>query len=97
MALVAGAYKHVCFATSQFFDHSGGKTISIHATFAYSVADFGLVLTELCINDKENSSLKQLAAVLLRQYVDTHWSELSEKFTPPETPTHVSLSSLYYD
>ena len=62
-----------------------------------SVADFGLVLTELCINDKENSSLKQLAAVLLRQYVDTHWSELSEKFTPPETPTHVSLSSLYDD
>ena len=55
------------------------------------------MLTELCINDKENSSLKQLAAVLLRQYVDTHWSELSEKFTPPETPTHVSLYSLYDD
>ena len=70
---------------------------SFHATFAYSVADFGLVLTELCINDKENSSLKQLAAVLLRQYVDAHWSELSEKFTPPETPTHVSPSSLYDD
>ena len=96
MALAAEAYKRVGFAASQFFDQVAKQSLFMLHTLN-SVADFGLVLTELCINDKENSSLKQLAAVLLRQYVDTHWSELSEKFTPPETPTHVSLSSLYYD
>ena len=68
----------------------------INITLFLFVSDFGLVLTELCINDKENGSIKQLAAVLLRQYVDTHWSELSEKFSPPETPNHVSICDFFH-
>ena len=35
--------------------------------------------------------MKQLAAVLLRQYVDIHWCEDAEKFTLPEAPSHVRI------
>ena len=30
-------------------------------------------------------AVRQLAAVMLKQYIDVHWSAESEKFRPPET------------
>lgn len=30
-------------------------------------------------------SIRQLASVLLKQYVEAHWCQHSEKFRPPET------------
>lgn len=32
----------------------------------------------------------QLASVILKQYVETHWCAQSEKFRPPETTERVS-------
>lgn len=32
----------------------------------------------------------QLASVILKQYVETHWCSQSEKFRPPETTDQVS-------
>lgn len=52
--------------------------------------DYGLVLTEICVDVSQAAAMKQMAAVLLRQYVDVHWSEDALKYSPPETPAHVS-------
>ena len=57
------------------------------------IVDYGLVLTEICIDANESVAMKQLAAVLLRQYVDIHWCEDAEKFSLPETPAHVCIFS----
>ena len=35
----------------------------------------------------------QLASVILKQYVETHWCSQSEKFRPPETTDQVNMSS----
>lgn len=35
----------------------------------------------------------QLASVILKQYVETHWCSQSEKFRPPETTDQVNISS----
>ena len=43
------------------------------------IADFGLVLTELTIEDDLDINLRQLASVLLKQYVDTHWHKNADK------------------
>lgn len=53
-------------------------------------ADYGLVLTEVSADSNEASAVKQLAAVMLRQYVDSHWTEEAERFCGPEPPPHVS-------
>lgn len=38
----------------------------------------------------------QLASVILKQYVETHWCSQSEKFRPPETTDQVSRSGLIW-
>lgn len=40
-----------------------------------------------------NFHFMQLASVVLKQYVQAHWSSISEKFTPPETSSKVSILS----
>lgn len=37
-------------------------------------------------------AIRQLASVLLRQYVDAHWSSVSDKYRSPETPESVRNS-----
>lgn len=39
----------------------------------------------------------QLASVILKQYVETHWCSQSEKFRPPETTERVRLCFLIPD
>ncbi|XP_047141336.1 importin-9 isoform X1 [Hydra vulgaris] len=52
--------------------------------------DFGLILTEITIEVSFPVDLRQLASVLLKQYIDCHWSSLSEeKFRPPEVSPDV--------
>jgi len=49
--------------------------------------DFGVSLTEIIIEPSAPQEIRQFASVLLKQYVDSHWSALSEeKFKPPEVP-----------
>ena len=47
--------------------------------------EFGVCLTELVLDGAGQLAVRQLAAVMLKQYIDVHWSNESEKFRPPET------------
>ena len=47
--------------------------------------EFGVALTELTLEQDGVLQIRQMAALLLKQYVDTHWTSLSEKFKGPET------------
>ncbi|XP_043281951.1 importin-9 isoform X2 [Venturia canescens] len=46
--------------------------------------DFGIHLTEFVIDPNGSLPIRQLASVLLKQYVESHWSSTSDKFRPPE-------------
>ncbi|XP_013378679.1 importin-9 isoform X1 [Lingula anatina] len=47
--------------------------------------EFGVHLAEFTVDPNGALAIRQLASVLLKQYVETHWSQHSEKFRPPET------------
>ncbi len=47
--------------------------------------EFGVLLTELTLSEDQPVALRQMTAVLLRQYVDVHWNSGAEKYEPPET------------
>lgn len=36
--------------------------------------------------------MRQLASVLLKQYVETHWCNYSSTFQPPETTEHAKVT-----
>nr|XP_003701541.2 PREDICTED: importin-9 isoform X1 [Megachile rotundata] len=46
--------------------------------------EFGIHLTEFVVDPNGHLPIRQLASVLLKQYVETHWSSMAEKFRPPE-------------
>ncbi|KZC12620.1 Importin-9 [Dufourea novaeangliae] len=46
--------------------------------------EFGIHLTEFVIDPNGYLPIRQLASVLLKQYVETHWCSVAEKFRPPE-------------
>lgn len=39
---------------------------------------------EMTLDAQGSLPVRQMAALLLKQYVDTHWSEDADKFRPPE-------------
>lgn len=41
------------------------------------------MLAELTVSQEVGVAYRQLACVLLRQYLDTHWSSVADKFTEP--------------
>ncbi|KAL4622441.1 importin-9 [Arapaima gigas] len=47
--------------------------------------EFGVHLAELTVDPRGALAIRQLASVILKQYVETHWCSQSEKFRPPET------------
>lgn len=47
--------------------------------------EFGVHLAELTVEPQGALAIRQLASVILKQYVETHWCSQSEKFRPPET------------
>ena len=51
-------------------------------------------LAELTVDPQGALAIRQLASVLLKQYVEAHWAQMSEKFRPPETSDAVSIT--YY-
>ena len=54
---------------------------------ALEVTDqFGLHLTELTLQHDASLPLRQLSSVLLKQYIDSHWSPDAAKFRAPECP-----------
>ena len=48
------------------------------------VSEYGRHLSELTVDVQCALPMRQLASVMLRQYVDTHWTPASDKFQPPE-------------
>ncbi|XP_046424857.1 importin-9 isoform X1 [Neodiprion fabricii] len=46
--------------------------------------EFGIHLTEFVVEPNGELAIRQLASVILKQYVETHWCSLAEKFRPPE-------------
>ncbi|GFT94809.1 importin-9 [Nephila pilipes] len=46
--------------------------------------EFAVHLTELMLDQNAPLAIRQLASVLLKQYVESHWSSAAEKFRPPE-------------
>ena len=49
-------------------------------------------MTELTLEHDGLLQIRQMAALLLKQYVDRHWSSLSEKFQGPETSTQAKAT-----
>lgn len=47
--------------------------------------DFCVHLSKITVDRNFDSGLRQLASLILKRYVDSHWSALSDKFSPPET------------
>ncbi|TST85775.1 Importin-9 [Bagarius yarrelli] len=47
--------------------------------------EFGVHLAELTVDPQGALAVRQLASVILKQYVETHWCSQSEKFRVPET------------
>ena len=47
--------------------------------------EYGVALTELTLEHDGLLQTRQMAALLLKKYVDTHWTSCSEKFKGPET------------
>lgn len=47
--------------------------------------EYGVLLAELTLQHNGVLPVRQLAALLLKQYIDVHWSAESNKFRPPET------------
>ncbi|KAJ9582618.1 hypothetical protein L9F63_023037 [Diploptera punctata] len=54
--------------------------------------DFGIHLTEFTLDPGGSLALRQLASVLLKQYVETHWCSYADKFRPPETLEHAKVT-----
>ena len=46
--------------------------------------EYGVLLTELTLSPTESLPLRQMTALLLKQYVDQHWNQNAEKYTAPE-------------
>ncbi|MEQ2232068.1 Importin 9 [Ilyodon furcidens] len=51
--------------------------------------EFGVHLAELTVDPQGALAIRQLASVILKQYVETHWCAHSEKFRPPETTDQI--------
>ena len=59
-------------------------------TFTYArkifFIGFGINLTEAILDTRHTLPIRQLATVLIKQYIDSHWWKLAEEsFRPPET------------
>lgn len=52
-------------------------------------AEMGFVLASVMIDGSVDPYLRQMSGVLLRQYVKTHWTSVSEQFVEPEVPAEV--------
>ena len=60
-----------------------------------SHAEYGAVLAELTASREVGVAYRQLASVLLRQYLDSHWSRLADKFTEPVPGEQVCACAVF--
>jgi len=57
--------------------------------------EFGVYLTEFTVDTSVAVEVRQLASLLLKQYVEVHWSQHSDKFRQPETTERVTTRMAY--
>lgn len=50
---------------------------------------YTLALTEITVDSSRDISIRQLAGVLLRKYVNKHWTKDIDNFVEPEVPEQV--------
>ena len=55
----------------------------------FFLQEFGVYLAEVTVDAQGPLAVRQLASVLLKQYVQCHWSQQSDKFIPPEATNEV--------
>ena len=61
--------------------------------YVYSgFSEYGIHLTEITLEVDGHLPLRQMAALLLKQYVDAHWSSEAEKFKEPEATPKAKAS-----
>jgi hypothetical protein len=53
--------------------------------------EFGLHLIEISLNETINEPIRQLSAVLLKQYIESHWTANSDKHIPPIVSPNVKF------
>ncbi|MXQ88070.1 hypothetical protein E5288_WYG017119 [Bos mutus] len=63
----------------------------LRLTVEFSLPEFGVHLAELTVDPQGALAIRQLASVILKQYVETHWCAQSEKFRPPETTERAKI------
>jgi hypothetical protein len=53
--------------------------------------EYGQHLAEIALDPAVNWPIRQLASVLLKQFIEGHWSVNREKFEEPEIPADVKI------
>lgn len=76
-------------ALLHFISSSRGYAPTDRSSFAGEI-EFPVSLVRLALARECNISQRHSAAVLLKNYVDTQWSEKSAKFRGPEPPAEVT-------
>ncbi|XP_065836294.1 importin-9-like [Oscarella lobularis] len=83
-ALKESLFRNLVCALSH--DHVARKTAEEELRVLEVMDDFGVVLCGFITDHGMDLPVRQLSCILLRQYVDCHWSGDSEKFAAPQTP-----------
>lgn len=52
--------------------------------FLEATEEYGVMLAELVIDPSGPLAIRQLSSIVLKQYVEAHWTSVSEKFVGPE-------------
>ncbi|XP_054165468.1 importin-9-like [Oppia nitens] len=75
---------------------SADKDIRINAEQQFKLLEtndeFGLHLIEISLSDAISLSVRQLSAVLLKQYIDSHWTANSDKHIPPVVSNEIKTT-----
>ena len=69
-----------------------GRSSNTYQIFLLPFLDYGVLLTELTLQPDGSPPLRQMAALLLKKYVDTHWYPEAEKFQAPEAAPQAKAS-----
>ena len=73
-----------------FFNHTATWPAVFCEEMNDCLLEFGVYLTEFTVDTSVVVEVRQLASLLLKQYVEVHWSQHSEKFRQPETTERVT-------
>jgi len=70
-------------------NQTGDELLFFLKILTYRVVEFPVSLARLSLSQELAIPQRQLAAVTLKQYIESHWSSKNEKFVGPEPPEEV--------